>query len=279
MTYQNDTDPFPGGAPDKQVGPVFGFAEFWPKVYGQFNRQFEAIADLMRLGDEMVKTAEEGAAEPVKNVICALASATMAGACEALLLSGNGCGMGAMKIVRGMYESRWTAEYLRRHPKETEDYIEFSKVILWRRLEWLQGHDPSNANVIDSSVKSKVEDDFDQVKARFPDGRGKVRFQWSKKSIRAIAKEIGREKEYDLPYAIACSIHHGNFEGLSAHFAFEDGEITRDPPPSRAWVRTALLAVHVNLWFVLGTLNDSCGLNFHETLDDAHNVLVNVWKR
>ncbi|MHB1936162.1 MAG: DUF5677 domain-containing protein [Acidobacteriaceae bacterium] len=262
-----------------KLGPVFGFEEFWPKVYAECDRQFDAIADLMSLANEIVKSAEESADEPAKKVICALARTTMAGACEAIVLCGNGCGPGAMKIVRGMYESRWTAEYLRLHLAEVEDYLEFSKILSWRRLHWLQENNPSVASLVPQDAMKQVEDDYEQAKVRFTDNKGRVRLQWSTKSVRKIASDVGREKEYELPYSIACSIHHGNFEGLSAHFTSENGPITPDPPPSMSWVRQALLAAYTNVWFALNTLNHSCGLDLEQKLDAAQRVLSDVWKK
>jgi len=54
----------------------------------------------------------------------------MTGAGEVIVLCGNGCGAGAMKVVRGMYEAQWTAEYLRRNPNEVDDYLDFLKIML-----------------------------------------------------------------------------------------------------------------------------------------------------
>jgi len=54
----------------------------------------------------------------------------MTGACEVIVLCGHGCGAGAMKVVRGMYEAQWTAEYLRRNPNEVDDYLDFLKIML-----------------------------------------------------------------------------------------------------------------------------------------------------
>lgn len=226
----------------------------------------------------MVKAADESAAEPVSRVICALTCATIRGACEAVLLCGNGCGAGAMKIVRGMYESRWTAEYLRRHPAEVEDYLEFEKVLSWRRIHWLQENDRKRGSRIPPNVVKQVEDDYKQAKARFTDRKGRVRDQWSKKPIREMAKDIRREKEYELPYAVACSIHHTNFEGLSAAFSSKDAAIVPNPPPSTAWVKKALLAAHTNLFFSLGTLNDSSQLGFTKRLEAARKDYKSVWK-
>lgn len=269
MCHVTDADHFTGDGPAKQPGPVFGHEEFWRKAYAQHGRQFDAVDDLVRLGDEMAKAADEKADESVKKVICALTRATISGACEAVVLCGNGLGPGAMKIVRGMYESRWTAEYLRRHPGEVEDYLEFSKVLRWRRIRWLVENRPSEASALPPNVRKQVEEDYNQAKARFTNAGGRVRDRWHKKPIRQIAEDIGGEKEYELPYTIACSIHHGNFEGLSAAFSLKDGVIVPDPPPSVSWVEKALVAARTNLWFALNTLNDACALSFADKLNMA----------
>lgn len=264
--YSNQS---PSKANSEQFIGDFGYPEFWPQAYTQFQLQFEAIKGLMTLGSEMLKAAEAKAVEPTKNLICDLSRVTLTAACEVIVLCGNGCGAGAVKIVRGMFESQWTAEYLHQHPEEVEDYVEFSKVILWRKLCWLQKNIPEKARSIPQQVTKRIEDEFDKVKTRFSNGKGKVRWEWSKKSIREIADDIGRSMQYELPYAIACSIHHGNFEGLSAHFPEGSGEMEFIPPPSTQWIGKALLAAHMNVWFVLNTLNDSYGLGFDAQLDAA----------
>lgn len=274
-----DNSQFADDSSMKPADPVFGFEEFWPKVYAQYRRQFEAIAGLKHLGDEMLKAADARATEPVEKVVCALTRATITAAQEVIVLCGNGCGAGAMKVVRGMYESRWTAEYLRRHPEEVEDYLEFSKVLSWRKLQWLHENAPSQASRVAAELAKQVEDDYDQAKARFTDSKGRVRTRWSKKSIREIAEEIGRVKEYELPYAIACSIHHADFDALSALFTSKDGMVVPEPPPSLMWVHKALVSAHVNVWFALTTLNEACAFNFEDKLKSAQEGLSEAWKQ
>src|SRR5579863_3755188 len=182
MSEIDNTGCLGGRGPEERAIVVFGFEDFWSRVYAEFTGLFDAVGDLIRLGDEMVKTAEEREDKPVKNVICALSRATITGACEAVLLCGNGCGAGAMKIVRGMYESQLLAAYLRVHTEESDDFLEFSKVLLWRRLKWVQEYNPAHASVTPEKMKA-VEDDYNAVKDRFTDRRGNVRHQWHKKPI------------------------------------------------------------------------------------------------
>lgn len=267
-----------GKATATQVDAVFGYQEFWPIAYAQFQRQFEGLKDLMRLGNDMVKAADEKAAEPIEKLVCDLTRMTLSGACEVIVLCGNGCGPGAMKIVRGMYESQWIAKYLRRHPEEVENYVEFSKVSLWRKLRWSQKNTPAKASGIPQAVIKQIEDEYELVKMRFGDRRGGVRWQWSEKSIGQIAEDIGHKLEYELPYAISCSIHHGNFEGLLAHFVSAPGEMGFEPPPSTQWIAKALLSAHANVWYVLDTLNDSCVLGFDAQLEAAQPTLSSLAK-
>lgn len=44
---------------------------------------------------------------------------------EILVLAGNGYGIGALKILWGMYERAVTAWYLHSKPDETENYLDF----------------------------------------------------------------------------------------------------------------------------------------------------------
>lgn len=271
MSHIHDADCLRDMAPAERLSAVFGYEEFWPEVYAEFSARFNAVGALIRLGDEMVNAAGGAGDGPARDVIRSLSRATITGACEAVLLCGNGFGAGAMKVVRGMYESRWTAEYLRRHPAEVEDYLEFRKILLWRRIHWLHENSPNEANRIPPEEMKRLKDDYEQAKARL-----KNELSWSKKSIRKIAVEIGCEKEYELPYAIACSIHHHNFEGLAAHFALEGGVAKPNPPPSRAWVKQALTAAFANLWFALNTLNGSYGQDYSEKLEAVHKDFVRV---
>ena len=99
----------------------------------------------------------------------------------------------------------------------------------------------------------------------------------AEKSIGKMADEIGRKDEYDLPYSLACSIHHANAEGLLASVRAEGKGIVFDAPPSRSWVIEALVSAHANLWFALDTLNQCCRLDFSDKLDAAKENMQKVW--
>ncbi|MHB8540732.1 MAG: DUF5677 domain-containing protein [Candidatus Acidiferrales bacterium] len=258
---------------------TFGYEEFWPVAYKEHKRQFDAIADLMRLGNEMLAAAEKEAAEPVEKVVHELTRATAAGANDIILLCGNGCGTGAIKVVRGMFESSWTAEYLRQNPNEVDRYLEFGAVLVWRRYQWLLAEDPERAkNVSPEAVKSS-EDEYNRVKARFTNAKGREANQWGAESIGQMADKIGRGKEYMAPYSIACSVHHANIEGLLAGFQVKNGALSREFAPSVRGIMMVLATARTQLWFALDTLNSSCNLGFSDKLKTAEETLHQAYKK
>jgi hypothetical protein len=136
---------------------TFGFEEFWAEAYGRHAERFDAIAEMIGLANEMLQAAENRAQGPFEGVICDLTRATVGGANDVVLLCGNGCGAGAMKIARGKYESRWTAEYLRRNPKEVNDYVNFGPVQRWRTYHWLRENFPDLTNRLSPEAARKIE--------------------------------------------------------------------------------------------------------------------------
>ena len=146
--------------------------------------------------------------------------------------------------------------------------------MLWRRVQWSKENTPG---LVTDEVAKEVENEFNKVKGRFTNASGGMRPQWSKKSIRAIADDIGRQQEYELPYSMACSIHHANFEGLLSLFDLDDESAMPQPPPSDSWVGDALRAAHANLCFAFVTLNESCDRKFQQQIDGANRTFVEVW--
>jgi hypothetical protein len=250
-------------------GTAFGYDDFWATSATQFRQQFEDFDHLIQLGQEMINAVDGKVAERIEKLICDFVRVVMTGAYEVIVLCGNGCGMGAMKVVRGMYETQWIAEYLRQNPDKAEDYIEFSKVLVRRELDWLTEKDPVASGRVPPERTQEIESNYQQVRGQFSDGRGNERWLWSERSIRQIAKSIGREGEYDLPYARACDIHHLNIKGLSEYFVQREGELQFEPPPSTHWVRQALIAAYTNLLQILNTLNDCCDLGRSVQVEDA----------
>jgi hypothetical protein len=117
------------------------------------------------------------------------------------------------------------------------------------------------------------------VKSRFENKDGRVRNQWNKHPISYMAEKIGRGEQYEIPYSLAASIHHGNFEAMTAHLSGDKTQLDIDQPPSLEWITQALISGHVYLLQALDTLNDFFKLGFDTQLKEANQEFQRVWKR
>jgi Family of unknown function (DUF5677) len=111
---------------------------------------------------------------------------------EILLLCANGYGIGAQKLVRGMYERAVTARYLYKFPDEVRNYLDFHRVTDHKFLMAIQstmGHD-----VFSREQAEKIEQDFEAVKPQFtvPDCKTckttRLNHTWSKADIVSMAR-------------------------------------------------------------------------------------------
>jgi hypothetical protein len=258
---------------------IFGSPEFWTKVHDANVHAFDSFSALADLADEMFVAADGKAEQDFEKAVHVLTRLTFFGLNDVVVLVANGHGAGAMKIVRSMFESSALAEYLRLNPHEATDYVGFGNVIAWRRYQWQLNNAPATVNLYSPEQVKSIEDGYDSVKARFANQKGKVRDQWTSKSIGAISEAIGRTKQYETVYSLCCSLHHANYEGLSAYAELKDGVPTFDGPPSMAWTSESLRYAHSYSWRTLSTLNECCRLGLDEKVDAAGREFIQVWKK
>jgi hypothetical protein len=110
-----------------------------------------------------------------------------------------------------MFEVSLMAEYLENNPREALDYLDFAVVLAWR---WEQKY--SSGKLTPKQIQ-EAEAEYNRVSPRFTDSKGKVRNNWTTKTIKQIADEIGRSDLYNLVYSLASALHHVNSAGLIAH--------------------------------------------------------------
>lgn len=222
---------------------------------------------------------KRGSKRRVDRVVNLLTRITTTCMNDVFVLCGNGSGTGALRIVRGMFESSTVAEYLCTHPKEAEDYEDFGRVIAWRRCQWMLKNTPGNPTLSPQTIK-RIQDEYDSVRGRFTNAKGRVRPQWTTLSISEMTKAIGREDQYELVYSWLSSMHHVNAEGMMAHVeAIEsrDGtDFLKLGSPSLHLVNEALVAAHTYVVWALQTFNDCCGLGFDDKLGEAAEDFRNV---
>ena len=260
----------------QSIPVTFGSPEFWGEVYAAFAPQLQAIKAIEPLAADMFEAGDSQASQPVQIVVKLLVRIVADSLNDVLILAGNGSGLGAMKIARGMFEAAVIAEYLKHNPKEVEDYREYGYIARWNRYQKLLKSAPQHAAAISAEVARDITENYNRVVSRFT-RNGQVRNRWHRKSIQQMAKEIGRGEQYDTPYGLAASVHHSSFEGMATHLDGNDQGVQFVDRPSLAWVAQALISAHVYVLQALETLNDAITLGFDERLSEALAGLKSVW--
>lgn len=200
----------------------FGFPNLWDAAYSGHADEIRAIDKVQQVANDLVEVTKESADELVE-VARALTGVNSASMSDILILVGNGRGTGAMKVARSMFEVAVVAEYLVKHPDKVDLYLDFAHVIGWRYLQLL---DRISHAQISSDLMREAEAQYNRVKGKF-EKDGRVRNNWSDKSLRRLADDIGRADLYDLVYGLASMLHHVNVGALISHDLKWDAEALR----------------------------------------------------
>ena len=116
---------------------VFGFEEEWRDFgirHAEFMRRFVNIEKAIALAFNRSWESNE----LLDRTLYLLGRLAIEEFMEILLLCANGYGVGAQKLVRGMYERAVTARYLRDHREEVDNFLAFHKVADHKLLKAVQ---------------------------------------------------------------------------------------------------------------------------------------------
>jgi hypothetical protein len=254
-----------------------GFPDFWQHVHDQFPKFFGiASVELTAIGN----TAFKGSlSEPLHKIARHLARMVWNSIGSVSVLVLNGCGVDAMKIARGMFETSVTLGYLCLHPGLVEDYLDYHLVIQKQRCDFMKEHEPERMKRFPSELLQRIEADFARVAARFQNRKGKLRASWSKVSIREMAKEVGKDKLYLTFYRFASSMHHGDIGGAFAQTAKLDDDDILDVEivPSDEWLSAALIIAHGAVISVLRDYNEIAKTGIEEAVEQADRTFLATW--
>jgi hypothetical protein len=168
-----------------------GYPDFWQRAHDQFPKFFgTASLELVDIGNTVFRGS---LSEPLHKVARHLARMVFNSIASVSVLVLNGSGVDAMKIARGMFETSVTLGYLRLHPEQVEDYLDYHCVIQKQRSDFMKEHEPDRLKQLPAELLQRIETDFARVAPRFQNRKGKLRSSWSKVSIREMTKDVGKE--------------------------------------------------------------------------------------
>ena len=112
---------------------------------------------------------------------------------EILTLCGNGYGVGAQKLIRGMFERAVTAHYLLKHPEQAQDFRDYGAVADYKLLQSLRSS--GRDSTIPEERQAEIAQKYESVKDRFlitsceECGTTRVNHTWNKKDVVSMARE------------------------------------------------------------------------------------------
>jgi hypothetical protein len=226
--------------------------------------------------------------EPVDKVLFHLNRLCAEDFSEILLLCGNGYGIGAEKLLRGMYERAVTSTHLHDNPTEVDNFLEYHKIAAYKLM---------NATIETlgdpflPEQKREIEVEFEEAKPRFmitscaKCGDRRLNHTWTKLDFVSMAKRSGALAKILVPaYYMGVREGHGSinaiFSRLDAGAAASGEGLVFDGTSQRKRADSALLTAHKVLLMVL----DLQKSHFHiESLEQPLRIccedIFAIWSR
>ncbi len=221
-------------------------AEFWKKEgFPKFVRFWEVGNRLLDALNKLTLNADvpQDRNESVIRTLCILTGIASA---DVSMLIAHGHGIGAQKIARTCLEYAINAEYLRLHPTEHRDYLDWSWIEQHRKVNFMRKYMPAEFAALDPVTVADSEKRYLNVKSRFllPNKKS-LRQSWCKLNLRERAMKTDFEEMYGAVYGTASELSHGSFGGLAQHVESIVGDSWQPAiPPSITGCSLALQIVH-----------------------------------
>jgi hypothetical protein len=173
---------------------------------------------------------------------------------EILLLCGNGCGSGGLKILRGMYEKCVTAGFLASLPgaereQEAQKFVDWHHIDNWKL--WNRVQDAyKDRQLLTPGRIAQMKAEYERVKKTLPPpcqkcGRGQI--SWSKLDLFSMAQKAGSElvELYPTCYLEPTFQTHATSTALYRRLKLaSNDEITFNDALQRNWAQWALSGAH-----------------------------------
>jgi hypothetical protein len=184
---------------DQQI--IFGFQERW-QAFQERNEKFLSRFISLQAAFDVAFARSMSDSEPIDRVVYMLGRLCVEDFFEIILLAGNGYGIGALKLLRGLYERAVTLGYLSEHPSEVDLFLNYHLVHQHKLLGAIKrtfGDDalPAAMTAEQEQQYEKVKDDY-RVTVCKKCGTTRVNNTW-KLDLVSMAHETGILGRFIVP--------------------------------------------------------------------------------
>jgi hypothetical protein len=171
---------------------------------------------------------------------------------EVITLSGNARGIGALKILRGMYERLVTAAYIAKNPAEARHFIEDDAVKKWKLWQSAIEVWPDLASDFPPGKVDELKAEYDRVRAKRVDsicnrcGQPKTQEAWTRVDLATMARQVDVNLSvlYRWCYLEPTFHSHATGFGLAARFQSTGSGAVSYAESTEEEARKALLLAH-----------------------------------
>jgi hypothetical protein len=204
---------------------------------------------------------------------------------EILLLCGNGYGVAALRLVRGMYERTVTARYLSKHPEETDNFFEFHWVSQHRLMKAIET--TMGSALLGEEKTREVEQHFRRVKERFmvtDCGECKstrLNYTWSKLDFVSMARDSGEIGQLIVPaYYLPTKEAHSTVGAILSRLDKGKTGLEFDGGAQRKRADDALITAHNVILDNLALQEQHFKLNaLEKPLQTCRSDFIDIWRQ
>jgi len=241
--------------PDEPLSASYGYPEEWAafsQSHQEFLKRFKNIETAIDVAFRRIHQTTQ----PLEKMIYFQGRLVVEEFMEILLLCSNGYGIGAQKLLRGMYERAVSARYLMDHPEEVDNFLDFHRVSdhkFLMAIEQSMGQD-----IFSPEQAERIRNDYESVKEEFmvsdckTCGTFRMNHTWSKVDIVSMARMTKKLWPFILPgYYMPMREAHSTvgaiFSRLDPEAAAKDEGLIFDGELQRKRAHQALFTAHMIL--------------------------------
>lgn len=205
---------------------------------------------------------------------------------EVIVLGGNAYGIGAYKILRGLYERLVTAAYIAKNSSEARRFVEDDAIKKWKL--WQQALEVM-PELKDSIAKEKIdalEGEYKKVKAKRAEsicnkcGQPKTQEAWTRVDLATMTKQTGIDLSalYGACYLTPTFHSHATGFGLGARFNSNENGVKYEEMSERE-ARQAILLAHNLVLLHLILQNEYFNLGLDDEIQPRLDAFLQIWNQ
>lgn len=264
---------------------TFGFEDQWSDFAKRHQVFLERFPHLTALREKVFPNHQK-VVDPIDRVVYFLGLVCMEDFSELLLLAANGYGIGALKLLRGMYERAVTMTYLSEHPNEVDAFLNFHWIAQHKLLSAIRR--TYGEDLVGQQEAKRVEDMYRQVKGDYvitackACGTTTTNYTWSKLDFVTMAHKAGlMGKLIVQAYYLPLRYSHSTAGSIFSRLEETPKGIGFNPDPQLSEADTALNTAH-NLMlriFDQQWKHFALGDEVWEMRTLCHNDFMDCWRK